>query len=124
MINKIWRGKETTSPAHGQNAGECFWNVRESSQESPSQCWAGGLSSFPFHGQQKGSVKAEPSEEAVNTESHQNDSLSSTSQSPGNWEHIIKAYDTRAWSLSTNHKEEFIYVFKNFYLFIYLLLFV
>lgn len=39
--------------------------------ESPAQGRAGGLSSFLFHGQQKGTVRAEPREEAVKEESHQ-----------------------------------------------------
>lgn len=49
------------------------------------------------HGQ-KVSAEAEPSEDTVKEESHQNDSLSSAAQSLGNWEHVTEACDTTAWS--------------------------
>ena len=75
-------------------------------QSLPPSTGPGSLSSFRSHVQQKGSVGAEPSGEAVKEESHQHGSLSSAAQSLGNWEHIPAVYETRAPSLCINHKEE------------------
>lgn len=93
---------KTTSIVDGQKAKEALGtNTSEMSgnlvSESPLQGSAEGLS-FLSHEQQKGSVGAGPSEEAMKEESHQNDSTSSAAQSLGNWEHIPEACDAKARS--------------------------
>jgi hypothetical protein len=56
-----------------------------------------GLSSFLSHVQQKGSVGAAASEEAVGEET-------TRMILQAHWEHIPEACDTRGQSLRTNHK--------------------
>lgn len=118
MINKIWGGGvcvcvggtktlycwQAKSWLASEN--KYFWNVMKSSLRVSLAALGWGTSFFPFSWTTKGcwswthwrSCERRRSPEWL---------LSSAAQSLGNREHIPEACDTRASSLSTNHRENF-----------------